>query len=110
MKKRIIGLLMFGFSLIVSVSFVESVEAANYKEPAPTEIPTNDVEIVTYGLEDSDSIVMLSDGAVIHGEVEMRPSIDSNIVTVVNSDTDPQAITVEEFKDDPSKLVPKQKK
>lgn len=95
MKKIMFTILLGGAVL----GFNKQVWAAEYKAPEKAaDVPVEDVAFI--GLEDTDKVVKLSDGTFLHGEATIgKFGLGENELTVVNSETAPNAVTVEVAKE-----------
>lgn len=91
--------------LITAVGGMIEVSAAEYKPVkqirAEINTPENDEEIIEQlfsDLEDTDNVVILPDGGIIHGEVELVSFSESEknniVIEEYNSEEDAKAITV----------------
>lgn len=93
--KKILLVLLLSPGLFLSNTLTE---AAEYKEPTKVaQRPTEDFFFP--GLKDTDKVVRLENGTFIYGEATVGEfGLRKNLLTIVNSETDPNSITVETAK------------
>lgn len=86
---------MLVVGIIGSLWLSETSNAAEYQP----DIHDSKIEESTAvsGLESSDSIVVMEDGSVIHGEVEISNTSNPSDKILVNSEVDPMAVSVKEY-------------
>lgn len=104
MKKIKIGILVLG--ILGSCGLARSYDAAEYQPDGRSSLSKEATAVSN--LENSDSVVVMEDGSVIHGEVEITNVSNPSDKIVVNTDTDPMAVTVQEYKEDPSSVETKE--
>lgn len=104
MKNTVIGLVKVSILLISLLAFIENREQVFASASSDTfsdvemEVSTkegieNNIEMMFSELNDSDMVLALPNGGFLHGESELLDE-NQNILTVYNSETDPNSITV----------------
>jgi len=102
-KKKIIfsSIVLFSILGLSNVTY-----AAEYQPDGVSQNNTGNTGVLS-GLDDSDSIVVLNDGSVIHGEVIISTVDNPDNKMLIDSDSDPLAVTVSEYKEDSSNIESK---
>jgi hypothetical protein len=97
MKKKTTCKILFGLSLIGLFAVSENGSAAEYKPPVKTSNLSSDS--LVEGFDDSDNIVVLSDGTILHGgKFELGSSVAPIAPINIDTETSPSSITVNEYK------------